>query len=681
MSLPRWAWVLLGVTAVAWPSRFVGPLDGLPLDGAAEALVIGLALPSLWWLTRRQPLSALCRIAMVTLLVWKAGTGIAAQQQGLCLRAEAPVPLDGTAMTMRVQEPAGMLRSWDVRADLWAERPACTAILGRAMPETRDFPAWFVNITDQMLGRREFTLAINGYLSTRHGGVLTLGETGDAAASGAIGGHPVSAPIRLEPGEHPVHLTLAVAGEAMRFDPRLDGESLWRAGTLTVAAPSTLDRWLAPWAWLVSPLLCLLLAGALVATVVRGMGVTPVMGAWMAAASAAAIVLAQPWTGLWPRAAGLLMLAAAAVPVRTRLRNLNGAFLLIGVPWLAFFAARSFDQIGRFSIFSTDDWLAYQVAGYRIFLNGFWIEGGTLAFDYQPLYRWMTGALHLVFGDSSVGEVYWDAAALLVGALLTFQIVRMTAGYRWGMAAAAAVLATFTLGTSWHVIGRGLSEIAAAGWAFLAMFFLLRGRRGSAAWVLAAALMAVLMFLTRLNHLLWAATLPVLLLALRPSASFADLRLAIPGIRWRRVALYAGAVSAALVLFMTRTWYFTGAFSLFHGTSLRHNDTGLRPWTIFDPAVWAKVSHSLTSLMWMNEPPRVDVRAVVMAAGFVIGVAALLQVPVARRVPGALVLAAAGATLGSLFAHAHGYPGRFSIHAVPLAGAMVALATARGWRG
>jgi hypothetical protein len=259
--------------------------------------------------------------------------------------------------------------------------------------------------------------------------------------------------------------------------------------------------------------------------------------------------------------------------------------------------------------------------------------------------------------------------------------VKMTAGYRWGMAAAGAVLATFTLGTSWHVIGRGLSEIAAAGWAFLAMFFLLRARRGSVAWVLAAALMGVLMFLTRLNHLLWAATLPVLLLSLRPSTSLAALGPALARIRWPRVTLYAATLAAALLLFMTRTWYFTGAFSLFHGTSLRHNDTGLRPWTLFDPAVWAKVWHSLASLMWMNEPPRVDARAMVMAAGFAIGVAALLQVPVARRVPGALVLAAAGAAFGSLFAHAHGYPGRFSIHAVPLAGAIVALATARGWRG
>ena len=41
-------------------------------------------------------------------------------------------------------------------------------------------------------------------------------------------------------------------------------------------------------------------------------------------------------------------------------------------------------------------------------------------FWFQPLYRWIAGLLHLVFGDSSVGEYYWDGACLLTGALAAF---------------------------------------------------------------------------------------------------------------------------------------------------------------------------------------------------------------------------------------------------------------------
>ena len=62
------------------------------------------------------------------------------------------------------------------------------------------------------------------------------------------------------------------------------------------------------------------------------------------------------------------------------------------------------------------------------------------------------------------------------------------------------------------------------------------------------------------------------------------------------LAIYAGGVLPRVLLFMTRTWHYTGVFSLFYGTSLRHNDTGLRPWTLFDGEVWAKVGHSLASI-------------------------------------------------------------------------------------
>src|SRR5262249_44501279 len=202
---------------------------------------------------------------------------------------------------------------------------------------------------------------------------------------------------------------------------------------------------------------------------------SPAILAWSATASAALAIAASTRV---ERFAPVLLVGAAFVPIAARFRNIRGAFLLAGVPWLAFFAARSLPHVGHFSPYSIDDWLAYQVAGYRIFMNGFWLEGGNKLFDYQPLYRWMTGALHLVFGDSSVGEVYWDATCLLLGALVCFALVKMRAGFRAGVIAAAATLATFTLGTVWYFLGRGLSEIAAAGWAFIAVNLLLRARLG-----------------------------------------------------------------------------------------------------------------------------------------------------------------------------------------------------------
>jgi hypothetical protein len=127
---------------------------------------------------------------------------------------------------------------------------------------------------------------------------------------------------------------------------------------------------------------------------------------------------------------------------------------MVGVPWLAYFVARSAVLIGHLSVYSWDDWLAYQVAGARIYMHGYWLEGGSRTFDYQALYRWISGALHMAFGDSSVGETYLDAACLLVGSLLAFSLVRPAGGFRAALLACAGTLATFTLGTPWYFVGR-----------------------------------------------------------------------------------------------------------------------------------------------------------------------------------------------------------------------------------
>jgi hypothetical protein len=638
---------VLALVAVLWPSRFIGPLDGAPLDGGADAVIVGLMLPSLWWLSRDRFRSTWCRVAIVALLVWKAGSGVIAQQQGLCMVAQASVPLAGTAMTMRIDEPQGFLRSWDLRADLWSEQPRCTAIVTRPLLATQDFPAWFVNLTDQLLGRRDFSVRFSGFVNT-------------AAGAEAF------------------HESLMWSDGSMRFVPAIGQNSPWDWSAVTVGQPRAIDRLFAPWAWLVAPLLMFALIARLAFDAARRLQPDAIAWSWIVASSVLAIALSAAG-GVWQRAAGVIAFGALLVPIRTSMRNVRGAFLLVGVPWLVFFATTSFTQIGRFSIYSTDDWLAYQVAGYRIFINGFWLEAGSSTFDYQPLYRWMTGALHLVFGDSSVGELYWDATCLLIGGLLAFQLVRMVAGFRWGLAAAAASLAMFTLGTPWYFLGRGLSEITAAGFGFLAMWFMLRARLGARRWIFAASAMAVLMFLSRLNHLLWVAFLPAMLLPLSTSMEAPSLRRAVDRVRGSSIAIYVSVFATAVVLFMTRTWYYTGDFSLFYGTSLRHNDTGLRPWTMLDGAAWAKVWHSLQAFAWMNEPPRPDARAIIMVIGCLLGVAALLHAPAARRLPAALVITAAGSVIGAWFAHAHGYPGRFSIHAVPLASAITVIAASRGW--
>ena len=305
------------------------------------------------------------------------------------------------------------------------------------------------------------------------------------------------------------------------------------------------------------------------------------------------------------RFASLLLFAGLVIPVVPRMRNAFGASLMVGAPFLAIFLSVGLPQIGVFTWYSSgDDWWMFQRYAYRIFLQGYWLEAGQLTFWFQPFYRYINGALHMVFGDSSAGETLLDAALLLSGALLTFSIVKMTAGFRWAIAAGAAVLITYAVGTTWYFVGRGLSEIASAGVGFLAAFLLLRGRLGRIRSVVLAGACCGLMFYTRLNFLIAGLSLAALLLPMRVSTSIADVVRYTTRFRLRSAVVYAGVVAGSVCLFMTRTWWYTGRFSALYGTSLKNNDIGLRFDTVADPEVWQRIRHSLATLVFVNEPPQ-----------------------------------------------------------------------------
>ena len=122
-------------------------------------------------------------------------------------------------------------------------------------------------------------------------------------------------------------------------------------------------------------------------------------------------------------------------------------------------------------------------------------------------------------------------------------------------------------------------------------------------------------------------------------------------------------------MFALRTWWYSGVFSLLYGTSLKNNDTGLRWWTVGSVAVWKRIAHSVSALVWMNEPP-VRSRAFLIVGGMLLSMLALLQVPRAVRLPASIAIVTRRCG-GQRVHRAHPrYPGRMSIHLVPFAVAM-----------
>jgi hypothetical protein len=202
-------------------------------------------------------------------------------------------------------------------------------------------------------------------------------------------------------------------------------------------------------------------------------------------------------------------------------------------------------------------------------------------------------------------------------------------------------------------------------------------RRVRVAPAAAAGVFAVLMFYTRLNHLLLTAFLLALLLPARTPARWRELASAVQRVRLQPIAIYASVVAAGVMLFALRTWWYTGHFSIVYGTAFGPQQTGLTLGTIGSPAVWSRIGEAFAAQLTMREPPAIDVRSTLVVVGAVVSALALLQVPHFERLPAPLALITVGTLAGSLFAHTHDYPGRMSVHVVPFAVAVSTCAAAR----
>jgi hypothetical protein len=350
---------------------------------------------------------------------------------------------------------------------------------------------------------------------------------------------------------------------------------------------------------------------------------------------------------------------------------------MIGIPWVTFVLVCSAPAIGRFIIydFGHDYWM-YQRFAYRIVMQGYWLEGGSVVFYFQPFYRWIVGVIHVVFGDSSAGEWYWDGTCLLAGALLSFRITRRFAGFRWGLIAAAATLAVFVLGTAQYLIGQGLSEISSAGLLSMAALSVIDSRHRRVAAAIAAGLLATIGFYTRLNNLIMAAGVALFALPLDVPVR----ALIHPAVWWRRVAwrtvvVVACIIGLGLLTLAWRNWHYSGVFDTFYGTQ-RYVVAIWQPGAPVAESL-RRLIHSVLLVLTVNDPPRFDPYALPILAGAVIAVLSMAGIPKLRDLPAAAVLFFFASIAGAFVAAGWTYTGRFSIHVMPITCALTTCGAAR----
>jgi hypothetical protein len=673
------AWGSAAIIAALWPARIAGPLDGVPLDGVAEAILLGAVLPSLLWFHPEFLRRRVARGAIVALIALKAFEMSTLVHDGWCVQFVPGRPLVSDAKSI-------VPHSWDVRADWLADQPACSAVMRRPYERLGEFPVWFFNLpaadggfpvaADRPPGART-AMTVTGYLDSPQSGELRI-EVGANMQETAmsVDGKLFHGAVRLDPGMHRIRVESLLAGNLWRFVPRWNGADLWTSSArATFRRPSRLDRVFRPaGGWFVTLVVSALMAMWIVSFGARlGSAVvvawTLAVSAGLGAMAAAGQVDAARWC-----VAGLA--GAALLRVPARLRNLCGAFALLGVPWLTLIVVSAAGDIGRFWFYGVghDDW-TFQRNAYRIVMQGYWLEGGSPTFWFQPLYRWIAGLLHLVFGDSSVGERFWDGGCILAVALFAWRVTDAYAGFRAGLLAAVLALTVVAAGRPWALVGRGLGEITSAGFLCLAAAVAFCSRRGTPVGAWAAGALATLAFYTRLNNLPMA--IGVALFALPARESVRGVITTWPWrqrIVWRTAFAVPTALALGLLLFAWRTWHYTGVFSLFYGTQRQLL-------AIWQPGIsaGAALGRGLASAMMVltvNDPPRFDWRALPVIAGAAAAVMAVAGVPRLRDLPAAPTFFFLAGISAAFVARGSAYPGRFSVHIIGVTCALTVCAAA-----
>ncbi|MEP6782870.1 MAG: hypothetical protein ABI983_04315 [Acidobacteriota bacterium] len=675
MSLRAFGVLILALVAVWWPSRLSGLLDGAPLDHTADIVILGFALPLLLWLVPAALADRRARAIVFALLAWKAMSTSVLVQDGWCTRITPSRPY--------VRDGTGAPHNWDVRADWWSRDPQCSAITLQAYLDEMDFPVWFFNLpgadgnapaAGDWPPDATTHLTTSGYFVAREAGTMRVATSATVQAEMRIDGQPVPLTgLNVAAGEHAVTIEATLTERGWMLAPLWNDADMWSAITATVAPMSTLDRLMRPWGeWITFALVIALLV--IVLQHARDMFAARTVWLWLfvtgvAAAAAVTYVPMRRW-----QLVVVALLLACGLQWPERLKNIRGAALIIGVPWLVLVVVHAFYDSGvaRMELLMPgNDWWQFQRFAYRIFMQGYWLEGGEKTFWFQPLYRWIAGALHMVFGHSQIGEHFWDGIGVLLMALFSFEVVRIVAGFRWGIAAVVLALSSFVAGPGWVFIGRGLGEISSAGFIYLAALCLIRGRGTSIPLLCAGGVLAVLGVWTRLNNLPMAMGLMVFAWQIdEPIKTLWRPREWLTR-AWRpTLVIVPAGLAIGMALFALRTWHYTGTFSVFLGTQ-----AGAR-------AVWQEgmsfaqaAAAAFSSLMMVattTDPPRYHNGSVPIMFGAAVSVAALSGAGWLGRLPFAPVLFTLAAFAGSLVARGSAYSGRFSVHVV---GATIAVAT------
>jgi len=359
------------------------------------------------------------------------------------------------------------------------------------------------------------------------------------------------------------------------------------------------------------------------------------------------------------------------------LRNFQAAtitlstFLLFAPALLFYFSKKWWNLIGQgFNWGAGDDWVAYQSYGRRVFVEGDWLRASEGVFTMQPLYRYIVGMYHWLFGQSVFAQNMADVWCILGAAIL---IACFAVKFRVAPAvifiACISYLSINLLGDFKQFLGIGLSETHAMMFMVLAGWFLYKAREGSTKLVGLAAMLGIFGYWTRLDHLGAVVCLAFLLLEPMegPTGGWKGYWDRFQ-LQWKRFSLYWGLGIFSVLLISFRNWWLGGSFFVAdtgHGNFTRDLDRG-------------NYYLILTGNEWGHFP---GIAGFIMVLGVLVALLVLIWRPKSLlNFPLSLGVIFIGLLAPYAVLWTGGYPPRWSIHVLPFSVLVVAFMLDKlGW--
>ena len=297
---------------------------------------------------------------------------------------------------------------------------------------------------------------------------------------------------------------------------------------------------------------------------------------------------------------------------------------------------------------------------HKIVVDGEWLQGGENVFVMQPLYRYFVGVYHWLFGQSAFAQNMADVWCILgATVLLASWAVKLRLSAFIIFIANTIYLIIILTGTIRYHIGRGLIEHHAMIFMVLAGWLLYGAREGNFLRIIGAGICGVIGYWLRQDHLIVTTMLVFLIIEPTHGTTGEVWKAYWQQIwtHWRRGFSYLGIIVFGLFLMCFRNWWVGGVF----GPSVPDH-------VIREAFDLTKFYFKIKLMLTATYSATPSFATMVLLPGTFIGFVALIWRPnCLRGFPMAIGCALIGVFLPYVFFGNPGYPGRYSIHLLPLA--------------